>query len=110
MLTHVEPRVLVVDDEVGVRKALRRGLGAEGMDVTVAAEGHTALNLARTGAFDVVRLDIMLPGLAGYRVLERLRGEGGTAPVLLIWAKDGERDQAAGLGLGAAGYGVKPVP
>nr|WP_246381866.1 response regulator transcription factor [Prauserella isguenensis] len=107
-MTDVEPRVLVVDDEVGVRKALSRGLGAEGMDVTVAADGPTALNLAGTGAFDVVLLDIMLPGLSGYRVLERLRADGVTTPVLLISAKDGEIDQADGLDLGADGYVVKP--
>nr|WP_258938231.1 MULTISPECIES: response regulator transcription factor [Prauserella salsuginis group] len=108
MLTPVEPRVLVVDDEAGVRKALSRGLGAEGMDVTVAADGPTALSLAGTGAFDVVLLDIMLPGLSGYRVLERLRADGVTTPVLLISAKDGEIDQADGLDLGADGYVVKP--
>lgn len=104
----MKPRVLVVDDEPGVRKALQRGLGAEGMDVSVAADGPTALRLARTGVFDAVLLDIMLPGLSGYRVLQQLRAEQVRTPVLLVSAKDGEIDQADGLDLGADGYLVKP--
>lgn len=100
-------RVLVVDDEPGVRSALRRGLSAEGMEVTVAGEGAEALKLASTGSFDVVVLDVILPGLSGYRVLERLRARGVGTPVM-ISAKDGEVDQADGLDLGADGYVVKP--
>src|ERR1700736_1216552 len=108
MLGHVHPRVLVVDDEVGVRNALGRGLTAEGMDVVTAADGPSALRAALTGSFDVVLLDIMLPGLSGYRVRQRLRAEGVHTPVILVSAKDGEVDQADGLDLGADGYLVKP--
>src|SRR5690606_10296711 len=104
----MQPRVLVVDDEPGVRKALDRGLRAEGMDVVTAGDGPTALRFARTGAFDAVLLDIMLPGLSGYRVLQTLRAQGVGTPVLLVSAKDGEVDQADGLDLGADGYLVKP--
>jgi DNA-binding response OmpR family regulator len=108
MLSIVKPRVLVVDDELGVRKALHRGLRAEGMDVVTAADGPSALRLAQTGSFDVLLLDIMLPGLSGYRVLQHLRAQGVRTPVLLVSAKDGEIDQADGLDLGADGYLVKP--
>ncbi|GAA4871231.1 response regulator transcription factor [Actinomycetospora straminea] len=100
--------MLVVDDEPGVRDALRRGLAAEGMEVHAVADGHAGLREAATGAYDAVVLDILLPGLSGYRVLEALRAEGVATPVLLISAKDGEVDQADGLDLGADGYLVKP--
>ena len=100
--------MLVVDDEVGVRRALERGLSAEGMEVVTAADGPSALRVALTGAFDVVLLDVMLPGLSGYRVLQRMRADGVRTPVLMVSAKDGEVDQADGLDLGADGYLVKP--
>ncbi|MHA6796596.1 response regulator transcription factor [Pseudonocardia bannensis] len=101
-------RVLVVDDEPGVRTALARGLTAEGMEVVALGDGPSALRAAMTGSFDAVVLDIILPGLSGYRVLEQLRADGVDTPVLLVSAKDGEIDQADGLDLGADGYLVKP--
>jgi DNA-binding response OmpR family regulator len=101
-------RVLVVDDEPGIRTAVARGLTAEGMEVVTLADGTSALAAALTGSFDAIVLDIILPGLSGYRVLERLRAAGIDTPVLLVSAKDGEFDQADGLDLGADGYLVKP--
>lgn len=101
-------RVLVVDDEPGVRTAVARGLTAEGMEVVALGDGPSALQAALTGSFDAIVLDIILPGLSGYRVLEQLRAAGVDTPVLLVSAKDGEWDQADGLDLGADGYLVKP--
>ncbi|MBN9109597.1 MAG: response regulator transcription factor [Pseudonocardia sp.] len=101
-------RVLVVDDEPGVRTALHRGLTAEGMEVVSVGDGQSALRAALTGSFDAVVLDIILPGLSGYRVLEHMRAAGVDTPVLLVSAKDGEIDQADGLDLGADGYLTKP--
>ncbi|MDT7577623.1 MAG: hypothetical protein QOH17_3956 [Pseudonocardiales bacterium] len=101
-------RVLVVDDEPGIRTAVARGLAAEGMEVEAVGDGNSALQAGLTGGFDAIVLDIILPGLSGYRVLERLRAAGVDTPVLLLSAKDGEFDQADGLDLGADGYLVKP--
>lgn len=101
-------RVLVVDDEPGIRTAVARGLTAEGMEVVALGDGTSALSAALTGSFDAIVLDIILPGLSGYRVLEQLRAAGVDTPVLLLSAKDGEFDQADGLDLGADGYLVKP--
>ena len=100
--------MLVVDDEQGIRRALQRGLTAEGMEVIAAADGPSGLRAALSGTFDVIVLDIMLPGLSGYRVLQRLRAAGVNTPVLMVSAKDGEYDQADGLELGADGYLIKP--
>ena len=101
-------RVLLVEDEVPLAEMVRRGLVAEGYAVQVTHDGPSGLAAASSGRHDVVVLDIMLPGLSGYRVLERLRAAGVDTPVLLLSAKDGEVDQADGLDLGADGYLVKP--
>ena len=78
------------------------------MEVVALADGRAALAAGLTGGFDAIVLDIILPGLSGYRVLEQLRAGGVDTPVLLVSAKDGEFDQADGLDLGADGYLVKP--
>ena len=88
--------------------ALQRGLQAEGFAVDVAGDGPTGLELARHGGYDAVILDIMLPLLSGYRVVQALRAEGNWVPVLLLSAKDGEYDQADGLDCGADDYLTKP--
>ena len=98
----------MVDDETGIRTAVARGLTAEGMEVVALRDGPSALEAALTGTFDAIVLDIILPGLSGYRVLEQLRAAGVDTPVLLVSAKDGEFDQVDGLDLGADGYLVKP--
>src|SRR6201981_4174 len=101
-------RVLVVEDERRLAMAVRRGLTAEGFVVDVAHDGVDGLHLAREGEYDAVVLDLMLPGLSGYQVCERLRAERNWVPVLILSAKDGEYDQADGLDLGADDYMTKP--
>jgi DNA-binding response OmpR family regulator len=101
-------RVLLVDDEERMVAALRRGLSAEGLVVDSAADGLDGLRRARSGDYDVVVLDVMLPGLSGYEVVRRLRAEGNWVPVLMLSAKDGEHDQADALDDGADDYLTKP--
>jgi two-component system OmpR family response regulator len=101
-------RVLLVDDEERMVAALRRGLVAEGFAVDSAATGTDGLRQARSGDFDVVVLDVMLPGLSGYEVVRRLRAEGNWVPVLMLSAKDGEHDQADALDDGADDWLTKP--
>ncbi len=101
-------RVLVVEDEQRLAAAVRRGLNAEGFVVDLAHDGVDGLHLARQGGYDAVVLDLMLPGLSGYKVCEQLRAERNWVPVLILSAKDGEYDQADGLDLGADDYLTKP--
>ncbi len=101
-------RLLVVEDEVRLAKALQRGLQAEGFAVDLAHDGIEGLHLAREGSYDALILDVMLPGLSGYRVCEQLRAAGIWVPVLMLSAKDGEHDQADGLDVGADDYLTKP--
>ncbi|HEX2355271.1 MAG TPA: response regulator transcription factor [Micromonosporaceae bacterium] len=101
-------RLLVVEDEARLATALQRGLQAEGFAVDVAADGLTGLDMARHGGYDAMILDIMLPGLSGYRVVRQLRAEDHWLPVLMLSAKDGEYDQADGLDCGADDYLTKP--
>jgi two-component system, OmpR family, response regulator len=101
-------RLLVVEDEARMARALQRGLQAEGFAVDVAADGPSGLDLARHGGYDAMILDVMLPGLSGYRVVRQLRSEDVWLPVLMLSAKDGEYDQADGLDCGADDYLTKP--
>ncbi|MBT2384605.1 response regulator transcription factor [Streptomyces sp. ISL-11] len=101
-------RVLVVEDDRRLAELLRRGLVAEGFAVEVAHDGPEGLHLAAEGSYDVIVLDIMLPGLNGYRVCARLREAGVWTPVLMLTAKDGEYDEAEGLDTGADDYVTKP--
>ena len=101
-------RVLVVEDEPRLARALQRGLAAEGYVVDLAADGPSGLEAARHEGYDAVVLDIMLPGLSGYRVVRTLRAERNWVPVLMLSAKDGEYDQADGLDSGADDYLTKP--
>jgi DNA-binding response OmpR family regulator len=101
-------RVLLVEDEVRLAQNVRRGLSAEGFVVDVVHNGTDGLFNAEVSAYDVVVLDIMLPGLNGYEVCRRMRAAGVWTPVLMLTAKDGEYDQADALDLGADDYLTKP--
>jgi DNA-binding response OmpR family regulator len=101
-------RLLVVEDEVRLALALERGLVAEGFTVDLAHDGEDGLTRARTGKYDAIVLDVMLPKLSGYRVCQRLRAEDLWTPVLMLTAKGGEYDEADGLDLGADDYLTKP--
>jgi DNA-binding response OmpR family regulator len=101
-------KVLVVEDDAKTAAALRRGLEAVGYTVDVARDGHDGLWLATETGADVIVLDIMLPGLNGYRVCRELRDRGIRTPILMLTAKDGEWDEAEGLDTGADDYLVKP--
>lgn len=101
-------RVLVVEDEVRLAGALKRGLQAEGFVVDVAHDGQDGLERTRQNEYDAVVLDVMLPKLSGYRVVQALRADRNWVPVLMLSAKDGEYDQADGLDAGADDYLTKP--
>lgn len=101
-------RVLLVDDEAALCEAVVSGLASEGFVTEVAATGVDGLWLAQESTFDVIILDIMLPGLSGYEVCRRLRAAGSKVPILMLTAKDGEYDEADALDLGADDYLAKP--
>jgi two-component system copper resistance phosphate regulon response regulator CusR len=101
-------RVLVVEDEKKVAKALEEGLGAEGYEVNVAHTGEEGFFLVNAQNFDVVVLDLMLPGRDGLEVLSTLRKRGLQTPVLVLTAKDAIEDRVLGLDTGADDYLVKP--
>jgi DNA-binding response OmpR family regulator len=101
-------RVLVVEDETRLAEGLRRGFEAEGFAVDLAANGTDGLWLARENEYSVIVLDIMLPGISGYRICETLRSERNWTPILMLTAKDGEWDQVEALDTGADDYLTKP--
>ena len=101
-------RLLIVEDEVRLASALQRGLTAEGFTVDIAHTGPDGLHAATETTYDAVLLDIMLPGLSGYRIIEQLRAAENWVPILMLTAKDGEYDEADALDLGADDYLTKP--
>lgn len=104
----VRVRLLLVEDERPLAEMVRRGLVREGHSVDVRHDGPSGFDAALRGGYDVLILDIMLPGLSGYRILERLRAAGVWTPVLMLTAKDGEYDEADAFDLGADDYLTKP--
>jgi two-component system, OmpR family, response regulator len=101
-------RVLVVEDEPRMAELLGRGLREEGFAVDLAGRGEDGVWLGRENDYDAIVLDLMLPDVDGFAVLEELRGAGRWAPVLVLTARDAVGDRVAGLDLGADDYLTKP--
>jgi DNA-binding response OmpR family regulator len=105
-----QPRVLVVEDETNIRDLVALHLGLEGLHVVTVGDGHEALRLARTEPFDLIVLDLMLPGLDGVTLCRAIRREelNGDVPVLMLTARREESDKVLGLDSGADDYLTKP--
>jgi DNA-binding response OmpR family regulator len=101
-------KVLVIEDNRNLATGLRNNLEIEGYAVEVAGDGTTGLELARTSQPDLIVLDLMLPGMDGYRVLKTLREDGIDTPVLILSARGEETDKVLGFHLGADDYVAKP--
>ncbi|QTJ69718.1 response regulator transcription factor [Rhodococcus sp. ZPP] len=104
----IEARVLVVDDEPNILELLSVSLRFQGFEVAIASSGAAGLDTARTFRPDAVILDVMMPGMDGFGMLQRLRADGVHAPVLFLTAKDAVEDKISGLTLGADDYVTKP--
>lgn len=101
-------RILIVEDESRIAAFVAKGLGAEGHQTTIVGDGPSGLDLALGGDFDLVILDIGLPGLDGLEVLDRLRGQGSRVPVIVLTARDSVGDTVRVLEGGADDYMPKP--
>ena len=101
-------KLLLVEDDKKIATTVKRGLEADGFTVEVAFDGNDGLWLASEGSYDLVVLDIMLPGRNGYRICADLRAAGNWTPILMLTAKDGELDEAEALDTGADDYLTKP--
>ena len=108
-LQHPQPmRLLIVEDERKTGDYLKQGLSEAGFVVDVSNRGDEGMHLASQQAYDLLILDIMLPGMSGYTILQTLRNQGDETPVLLLSARDLVEDRVKGLELGADDYLVKP--
>lgn len=101
-------RILVVEDDPSILQGLGLALGREGYEVQTADDGERGFELARHGAWDLIVLDLMLPGRNGYEILAALRAAGDDTPVLILSARTDEMDRIRGLDLGADDYVTKP--
>ena len=106
-MPETQAKILVVDDEASITEFVSYNLRKEGYDVAVAATGDEALALAKDHPFDLVVLDVMLPGIDGYEVCRRLRADS-SVPVLFLSARDTELDKVVGLEIGGDDYLAKP--
>ncbi len=105
----MKERILIIEDDEGILRVLRRALSYESYQVETAVDGETGLNLAREWRPDLMILDLMLPGIDGLEVTQRLRTEGSVSiPILMLTAKDTINDRVSGLDAGADDYMTKP--
>jgi two-component system response regulator RegX3 len=100
-------RILLVEDEPAIAEAVEYALVAEGFEVDALADGEAALEAARERSYDLLVLDLMLPGVSGLEVCRRLRSES-AVPIVIVTAKDAEVDRVVGLEIGADDYVTKP--
>ncbi len=101
-------RLLLIEDDVRMAAAIRRGLRTEGIVADVAGRGDTALGMARATDYDALVLDVMLPGIDGFETCRRLRADGVWTPIIMLTARDGVEDRIRGLDEGADDYLTKP--
>jgi DNA-binding response OmpR family regulator len=101
-------RILIIEDEARIASFVSKGLAADGYTTTTAADGVSGLDLALSGDFDLVVLDINLPEMDGYQVLEQMRASGSTLPVIVLTARDSVADTVSALEGGADDYMPKP--
>lgn len=101
-------RILIVEDEEHIAKPLKLNLVAEGFEAEIVSDGHAAIEAIRGGGYDLVLLDIMLPGASGFDVASTVRGEGIHVPILFLTARDREDDRVRGLQVGGDDYITKP--
>jgi len=101
-------RILIVEDDRKLARQLKKGLDEHGHSVTIAFDGPEGLDAAQHGEFDVLVLDVMLPGLDGFTIVRRLRAAGRSTPILLLTARDAADDVVTGLDAGADDYLTKP--
>ena len=101
-------KILVVDDEKLLVKGIKFNLENEGYTVDACYDGESAVNMARTGEYDLIILDLMMPKKDGFAVIKEMRSRGISTPVLFLTARDSIEDRVTGLDLGANDYLVKP--
>ena len=102
------PRILVVEDEPGIALGLKNDLALEGYDVEIATDGDAGVDRASASAFDLILLDVMLPGRDGFQVCRELRRSGVRTPIILLTARAQDAEKVLGLELGADDYVTKP--
>jgi two-component system, OmpR family, response regulator len=101
-------RVLIVEDDIRMAAAIRRGMQAEGIAADVATRGEDAIWMVAASEFDAVVLDVMLPGIDGFETCRQLREDGVWAPIIMLTARDSVEDRVQGLDQGADDYLIKP--